>query len=521
MNFIKKISVFTVALILMLSVVTLFTNGSLNVKASEETVGGVTKTYQTTVINSNAEELGIPESLDFNFNYKDEDLTLPYTLNGFKYSRPSGTLTAELCEDAATIETIGITDQVPSQYVSSTIYENLDFTQFKACKNIVIEISNLSTTLCNKVSQMPALENVYILSRGACPYYLTNETLKNVIFTYGVGNSDIDTWDLSDNLNLSSYNKNVKFVTLEGYFPLYKVYMDTYRNNRNYTIDYDLKIHTIPNNECPVPESRRIGAYYVEYGGGYYMQSRLKLDSTFKYSLITVDESISKIVIDPDAFTSFRGVFATPNNKLTTVYALGEVNNLQLLKTESIVQEVPTTFTYENYSNAETVTFIQSSDSATSINITTDSIGASDEVTTKFYYPKTITINNTSENTSIESAFSSYTTTSETPKVEIVDGSYSYTTTDFTMTTKELKAELNKIINPPATDENKPSTDVTDEIKDGIEDIKDNLNEFKDELKKSKSLQTVTAILSIILSLGLFYLIYVGIKKLIKWFKKR
>ena len=140
MKFIKKISVFTVALILMLSVVTLLTNGSLNVKASEETVGGVTKTYQTTVITSNAEELGIPESLDFNFNYKDEDLTFPYTLNGFKYSRPSGTLTAELCEDAATIETIGITDQVPSQYVSSTIYENLDFTQFKACKNIVIEI---------------------------------------------------------------------------------------------------------------------------------------------------------------------------------------------------------------------------------------------------------------------------------------------------------------------------------------------------------------------------------------------
>ena len=89
------------------------------------------------------------------------------------------------------------------------------------------------------------------------------------------------------------------------------------------------------------------------------------------------------------------------------------------------------------------------------------------------------------------------------------------------MTTKELKAELNKIVNPPATGENKPSTDVTDEIKDGIEDIKDNLNEFKDELKKSKSLQTVTAILSIILSLGLFYLIYIGVKKLIKWFKKR
>ena len=121
MKFIKKISVFTVALILMLSVVTLLTNGSLNVKASEETVGGVTKTYQTTVINSNAEELGIPESLDFNFNYKDENLTFPYTLNGFKYSRPSGTLTAELCEDAATIETIGITDQVPSQYVYASL----------------------------------------------------------------------------------------------------------------------------------------------------------------------------------------------------------------------------------------------------------------------------------------------------------------------------------------------------------------------------------------------------------------
>lgn len=527
MKLIKKLSVCMIAFVMLLSIVTLLTNNNLSLKAAEETVGGVTTVYQTTVINSNAEELGIPKSLNFNFEYKEEDLSFPFTLNGFTYSKSSGTVTATPCEDASTIETIGLTDQVPSQYISQTVYENIDFSTFSSCKNLILELQ-LNTALCEKISEMPNLQNVYVLNRGACPYYLTNETLKNVVFTYGVGNSDIDRWDISTSLNLSNYNDNVKFVTLEGFFPLYKVYMDTYRDNKNYTTDYNLKIYTIPNEECAIPITRIVGTPYVEYGGGYYMQTRLKLDATFKYSLITVDDSITKIVIDPDAFTSFRGVFATPNHKLTSVYVLGEIDNLELLKTQNLIQEVPTTFNYANYVNADNVTFVQSNDSATTINITTDSITASDEVKTKFYYPKTVTLTNTSENEEIESAFSTYETNTHEPKVEIVNGDYSYSTTDLTMTSSELKAELNKIINPekpPVTDDETNKEDnknnPSDEIKDGIEDIKNDLNEFKEELKKSKSLQTVTAILSIILSIGLFYLIYLVVKKIIKWFQKR
>jgi hypothetical protein len=207
---------------------------------------------------------------------------------------------------------------------------------------------------------------------------------------------------------------------------------------------------------------------------------------------------------------------------------LGEIDNLELLKTQNLIQEVPTTFTYANYVNADNVTFVQSNDSATTINITTDSIATSDEVKTKFYYPKTVTLTNTSANEEIESAFSTYETNIHEPKVEIVNGDYSYSTTDLTMTSSELKAELNKIINPekpPVTDDETNKEDnknnPSDEIKDGIEDIKNDLNEFKEELKKSKSLQTVTAILSIILSIGLFYLIYLAVKKIIKWFQKR
>lgn len=541
MKTLKKISILTVALVMLFALTFVFMFKGLSVSAAEETVGGVTTVYETEVINSSIEELGIPSKLDFDFDYADDDLYGTFTLNGFDYSGTGSEMVATPCEDAATIETIGIPYEV-KQYVPQTAFYNVDFSKFTTCKNLVLE-GTLNAYLCGKISAMPALENVFVLNDGMPPLYLTNPKLKNVIMTYGIGNMQSDTWGDNSNFKLNSYNENVKFVTIEGYFPLYQVYMDTYRDNSNYTTDYDLKIYTIPNDECPIPSTKRLGANYVEYGGGYYMQTRTNSDTTYKYSLIDVDNQITKIVIDPSAFTNFRGVFASPSQKFLTVYVLGDVDGLGLINAHTLIQDIPTTFTHANYENSDAVMFVKTEDSPTSISITTDSIGASDEVNTKFYYPKTITIENTSTNTEIEDEFYGYDSTTQSPKVEIVDGEYTFVTSDCTMSVKDMKKELLKLSNPSElpgddtsnedgttnedntpTDDNKDDTNndnkipSLDEITD---DIKDSVDEFKDDLKESKSLQTVTAILSIVLSLGLFYLIYIVVKKIIKWFQKR
>ena len=535
MKTLKKISVITMALVMLFTLAFVFTLNGLSVSAKEETVGGVTTVYETEIINSSIEELGIPASLDFEFDYEDKDLSSPFTLNGFTYTGSGSEIVATPCEDAATIQTIGIPYEA-GQYIPQSAFDNVDFSKFTTCKNLVLE-GGLSIYMCGKVSAMPALENVFILNDGRPPLYLTNKKLKNVVMVYGIGHMTSDNWADNSNFDLGNYNENVKFVTIEGYFPLYQVYMDTYRDNSNYTTDYDLKIYTIPDNECPIPEAKRLGATYVEYGGGYYMQTRTNLDMTHKYALIDVDNNITKLVIDPSAFTNFRGIFASPSQPFTTVYVLGDVTDLGLIKTHLMIQNIPTTFTHANYTNSETVMFVKADDSPTSISITTDSIGASDAVNTKFYYPKTITINNTSTNTKIEDAFYGYDSTSQSPKVEMVDGEYSFETTDFTMTVKELKAEITKLSNPTQnpgddntgdtntpTDDNKDNTNddnklpSLDDVKD---DIKESVDDFKEELKESKSLKAVTAILSITLSLGLFYVIYILVKKAIKWFQKR
>lgn len=532
MKLIKKISIMTIAFVMLFSLVSLLTLNSLQVSAAE-TIAGVTYEYKTEVIHSSIEELGIPSELGFYFYYEDENLNFPFTLNGLTYTEDSsGNVIATPTEDVATIKTIGIPYSAANQYIPQSAFFDIDFSQFTSCKNLVLE-GTLNTYLCEKVSAMPALENIFVLNDGTPPLYLTNTSLKNVVMTYGIGNMEADNWYSNSNYKLSSYNENVKFVTIEGYFPLYKAYMNSYRENENYTTDFDLKIYTIPNDECPIPEDRRIGETYVEYGGGYYMQTRTRTDTKFLYSLIDVDDQITKIVIDSSAFTNFRGVFASPDQEFLCVYVLGDVDGLDLIKSQTMVQEIPTTFTYSNYANVDTVMFVITDYSPISISITADSIGETDEVTTKFYYPKSMTIENTSTNTEIEDAFLRYDSTSQTPKVEIVDGDYSFETTELTMTVKELKAELTKLSNPTETpgddtsNEDNSSTDDTnndnklpslDEVTD---DIKESVDEFKEELKESKSLQAVTAVLTIVLSVGLFYVIYVVVKKIIKWFQKR
>ena len=100
MKTLKKISVITMALVMLFTLAFVFTLNGLSVSAKEETGGGVTTVYETEIINSSIEELGIPASLDFEFEYEDKDLSSPFTLNGFTY-RGSGTACLESGSDTA------------------------------------------------------------------------------------------------------------------------------------------------------------------------------------------------------------------------------------------------------------------------------------------------------------------------------------------------------------------------------------------------------------------------------------
>lgn len=140
-----------------------------------------------------------------------EEMTI--TRNGFKFTKSGDIATVEPADDAATVKTLYFSLTIDSKTIDSEQYLNLDYTKFPNVRNVVINC-DLENGILAKINKLQSIQNVFIL-QGCNLTNLNNPQIKNYIL---LENYLSDAYSLAnqDYLNLSEYNREAKFVTIES-----------------------------------------------------------------------------------------------------------------------------------------------------------------------------------------------------------------------------------------------------------------------------------------------------------------
>lgn len=500
-------------------------------------VGATTKTYAAEVneteqpkqnfIYTTASELGLPSSLDAQLDLSSYGTASDISVNGFRYNIASASsVTVEITSDAANMETIYLTTDIGTWDIYDAIYNSLDFKGFTSAKNLVLDTTvNLSAMY--KIFSNTNVENVFVLNDNDMPLIPSSEKVKNIVFCYGYGWLEGNKWD-NYNVNLSSL-PNAKIVTIDSNKYGIRASIDSYRENRNYTEGEHYPLYVIEDDDFPYAESMLTKGAYLEFGGAIYATTRTNLDMFPKYRLAYIDEMVTKIIIDSSELDG--GVFSEYTQKIDTVYVKEgtDASVAKSLRATNLVAPMPVTFTYSDYANFDNVYFYNTETRDTLL-IGPDSISADVTATTNFYIEEDASFLNQSSNGTITAKVTKVEVMPEAV-VEIEVDAKSIATSDPKTKISTLLEELNKEdekVETPDQGTNDGNTDETDKGNDSTDDtnkpsvedeIKDAIDDFKENLKENKALQAVTAIASILLSFVVGYLIYLFVRKVIRWVK--
>lgn len=472
-------------------------------------------------IYTTSEELGLPSTLDIDFTSEGDFTQDSFTLNGFTYAVNSdgslGTIT--LPDNPETYESIMMVQSIGNKMFSGNAqYNDIDFSKFTNVKNVVLDMTP-SMSLAYYMSNMPKVENLYVLADQNPPLTFNSSTLKNVILCRSLPVRDGGDWSYNSNFNLQRYPKGVKFVTIEGFKYVNGKYIESYRNNPNYNGTEDLNCYVIANEELPIPAESMVGNSYMQNGGIYYTYSRSNLEMHQpQLSAVYIDPAVKKVIIDIPHLSIYMRTGFGDFNKLDTIY-VGEgmtADSWSFLRATNIYLPLPETFLYSDYTNFENVYFYET-ETATTLSITNAGIPTDQEVVVTFNVPETTELTIDSTNEMIQSKVVKY-SGEYTPVVEIEIEGKTKSTENAEVIMDEFKAEL--LAEIESEKENTPNDETvngSDTNTDDDKSFKDVIEETKEKIKESKPLQIVTGTLSIALAGLLAYAIYLLTRKVIRW----
>jgi len=523
-------------------------------------VGGVGVTYAAEVeaseesqekfIYTTASELGLPTTLDAELDLSSYGTANEINVNGFKYTITSSSdVTVEITEEAANMDTIYLTLDLGTWNIYNSIYNSLDFTPFANAKNLVLDTTVNLSAMYNIIGNTN-VENIFVAEDNDLPLIPSSTKVKNIVFCYGYGWLDGNKWNNS-NVNLSNL-PNAKIVTIDSNKYAIINSIDSYKENSHYTEGEHYPLYVIEDDDFPYDETILTKGSYVEFGGAIYTLSRTNIDMFPKYGIAHIDDIVTKIIVDPTEFTEYRGGFTEYAHKLDTVYLKegGENSQISTLKATNLIAPIPEEFVYSDYVNFDNVYFY-TTETLDTLLIGPDSITADETVNVKFYLDSEASYLNQSENATITAKISKVDSMPEAV-VEIEVDAKTVETSDPKTKVSTLLAQLeeeenednsNDGTNSGNTDNSNDSTggnndetndgndttdDKTDDNKDENTDkndqtagdeIKDTIDDFKEQLKENKALQAVTAVASVLLAFVVGYLLYVLVRKIIRWVK--
>lgn len=504
-------------------------------------LGITTKTYAAEVpdspkedfINVTYAELGLPDELDIQTDLSSFGQNTSVSVNGFDYEiTNSYTMTATSNDTAANYETIYITSNIGTWGTgSNSLYNQTDFTKFTNAKNIVFDVA-VNTSTMYRIFSQTNVENVFVTCDNDMPLFSSSNKIKNIVFTNGLGWLDGNKWD-NYNVDLSGL-PNAKIITLDSFKYAYRASIDSYSENQNYNEGEHYPLYVIQDSDFKLTELVENNYSYVEFGGAYYTYYRTNLDMFPKLGLAYIDDRVTKIIIDPNAFEKYGGAFTEYSQKIDTIYLLegGENSQIKSLKATNLIAPMPSEFVYADYENFENVYFYSTEELDTLL-IGEEGITSDQTVNVKFYIESDASFLNQSKNSVISTKITKVDSMPEA-LVEIEVDTKSVATSDPNTKLSTLLEELNKedeTVNGSDqgttggnTEEDDKGNDTTDDTKDENDktvgdEIKDAIDDFKEDLKENKALQAVTAVASVLLAFVVGYLMYILVRKIIRWVK--